>query len=523
MKIKLFSTFSGIGAFEKGLDKIGQPYELYGYSEIDKYASEAYALIHNTEEWMNFGDITKIDETIIEKDIDFFTYGFPCQDISLAGNQKGLIDEEGNKTRSGLVWDATRIIKASQPKIAIAENVKNLVGKKFKKEFEAILTELEEAGYNNYWKVLNAKEHGIAQNRERVFIVSIRKDIDTGLFEFPETEELKTRLLDYLEDEVDEKYYLSDKMIKYISSGNAKWTGNNDKSIINKTIASTINTGEGSRRADASNYIALDLPENYDLKLIQVGQMYGTEREPNPQAGRIYDPNGISPTLDSMQGGNRMPKIIMPEKTDTRNLKEKLADEIIESGIVKSGDVINHSYAVNRMTSGRRTIESDDGIMPTLTTRPDTLGVVIKDTRETVYSDKSVAKILSNIADVNGVANTITANPQRATIDSATLLVIGEHRRDEGIRTFKDDVIGTIRAKESGGDKVVVTSPPLRIRKLTPKECFRLMGFDDEDHDVVEQAGISNSQRYKMAGNSIVVNVVVKILKNLIESTLRRK
>ena len=175
--------------------------------------------------------------------------------------------------------------------------------------------------------------------------------------------------------------------------------------------------------------------------------MYGTEREPNPQAGRIYDPNGISPTLDSMQGGNRMPKIIMPEKTDTRNLKEKLADEIIESGIVKSGDVINHSYAVNRMTSGRRTIESDDGIMPTLTTRPDTLGVVIKDTRETVYSDKSVAKILSNIADVNGVANTITANPQRATIDSATLLVIGEHRRDEGIRTFKDDVIGTIRAK----------------------------------------------------------------------------
>src|SRR5690606_4572694 len=105
-----------------------------------------------------------------------------------------LVDEHGNKTRSGLVWDATRIIKAAQPKIAIAENVKNLVSKKFKKEFEAILKELEEAGYNNYWKVLNAKEHGIAQNRERVFIVSIRKDIDLGLFEWPEPEELKTRL-----------------------------------------------------------------------------------------------------------------------------------------------------------------------------------------------------------------------------------------------------------------------------------------------------------------------------------------
>lgn len=509
MALKVFSTFSGIGAFEKGLDKIGQPYELYGYCEIDKYASEAYALIHNTEEWMNYGDITKIDGTKIEKDLDLFTYGFPCQDISLAGNQKGLVNDEGNKTRSGLVWDATRIIKASQPKIAIAENVKNLVSKKFKNEFEAILAELEEAGYNNYWKVLNAKEHGIAQNRERVFIVSIRKDIDLGLFEWPEKEELKTRLLDYLEDEVDEKYFLSDKQIKRISES----TYNQNRSRIHNPngIVSTLCARDykDPKAVDLTDYsdksvekikknivdvngVANTITANPQratidsATLIQVGQMYGTEKEPNPQAGRIYDPTGLSPTLDSMRGGNRMPKIIMPEKTkkgyalaeegdgvylnrphqkrgvvqkgiiqtiktngadvgvvvkDTRNLKEQLADEIIESGIAKGGEVINHSYAVNRMTSGRRTIESDDGIMPTITTRPDTLGVV-------------------------------------------------------------------------------VDQPPLRIRKLTPKECFRLMGFDDEDHDVVEQAGISNSQRYKMAGNSIVVNVVAKILKNLIETVL---
>lgn len=387
-KLKLLSLFSGIGAFEKALDRLEVDYELEGYSEIDKYASKAYAIIHDTEELMNLGDITQIDETKLAKDIDLITYGFPCQDISLAGNQKGLTDEEGKKTRSGLVWDALRIIRETQPKVAIAENVKNLVSKKFTKEFEAILKELDEAGYNNYWKVLNAKDYGIAQNRERVFIVSIRKDLDLGLFEWPEPEELKTRLLEYLEDEVDEKYYLSDKMIKYISQPGTK----NFKvdTRINLDIARPLTTDQ-NKRAGTTNYIAPDLPANFDLKLIQVGQIYGTEREPNPQAGRIYDPEGISPTLDSMQGGNRMPKIIMPE-----------------------------------------------------------------------YTKKGY----------------------------------------------------------EGCNKVVVNLPPLRIRKLTPKECWRLMGFDDADHDKVERAGISDTQRYKMAGNSIVVNVVEKILKNLIGQVL---
>lgn len=167
--LKILSLFSGIGAFEKALDRLGVEYELEGYCEIDPHAAKGYALIHNVEEWMNFKDVTKIDEKKLPKDIDLLTYGFPCQDISLAGNQRGLTDEHGNKTRSGLVWDATRIIKEAQPKIAIAENVKNLVSKKFTNEFQAILTELEEAGYNNYWKVLNAKEHGVAQNREREY------------------------------------------------------------------------------------------------------------------------------------------------------------------------------------------------------------------------------------------------------------------------------------------------------------------------------------------------------------------
>ena len=210
--MKLLSLFSGIGAFEKALDNLGIEYELAAYSEIDKYASKSYAAIHNVDETMNLGDITKVNEKELPKDIDLITYGFPCQDISLAGKQKGLFNEDGTQTRSGLFFEALRIIKETQPRVAIAENVKHLTSKKFSEQFKIVLDALEEVGYNNYWQVLNAKDYGIPQNRERVFVVSIRKDVDTGLFQFPEGFPLELRLKDMLEVEVDEKYYLSKKI-----------------------------------------------------------------------------------------------------------------------------------------------------------------------------------------------------------------------------------------------------------------------------------------------------------------------
>ena len=213
--LNYLSLFSGIGAFEKALTNQGVDYNLIGYSEIDKYASKSYCAIHNVSETLNLGDITKIDITKLKPySADVITYGFPCQDISLAGKQKGFMDENGNITRSGLFFYAASIIGRIQPKVAIAENVKNLVSKKFKNEFETVLSTLEDMGYNNYYKVLNTKDYGIPQNRERVFIVSIRKDVDTGVFEFPKGYELKLRLKDLLEDDVDEKYYLSDKAIQ---------------------------------------------------------------------------------------------------------------------------------------------------------------------------------------------------------------------------------------------------------------------------------------------------------------------
>ena len=206
--IKLLSLFSGIGAFEKALSNLEIPFEVVAYCEFDKYASKAYSVIHNIPESLNLGDITKVDEKSLPTDVDFITYGFPCQPFSQAGKMEGFQDSKG---RGNLFFDALRIIKHCSPKIAIAENVKNLTSDKFKNEFGIVLKSLEDAGYNNYWKVLDAKNYDLAQHRERVIIVSIRNDVDTGQFEFPKPVKLLKCLNDYLEQCVDEKYYISDE------------------------------------------------------------------------------------------------------------------------------------------------------------------------------------------------------------------------------------------------------------------------------------------------------------------------
>lgn len=375
--------FSGIGAFEKALKNLKVPHEVVGYSEIDKYASKSYAAIHNVSEALNLGDVTKIDSTSLS-DIDLITYGFPCQDISQAGKQKGFIDQEGNITRSGLFFAALKLIEELKPKYAIAENVKALTGKKFESEFNTVLESLDRAGYNNYWKVLNAKDFGIPQNRERVFIISICKDIDNGTFEFPESIPLDKRLKDVLETEVDERFYLKDTMPFFIKNSLAMEEKGNGFRFSphvkdHANIAKTITTRAGGRMDD--NFImetpSLDCDtfifnkENV-AKVMQVGNLIQGNGWDNPQCGRVYDTNGLSPTLNTMQGGDRQPKI-------------------------------------------------------------------------------------------------------------------------------------------------VERSQEFRIRKLTPKECWRLMGFSDEDFEKAKAAGISNSQLYKQAGNSIVVNCLEAIFKGLLK------
>lgn len=207
--MKIIELFGGIGACSKALEKLNIDLEIVDYVEIDKYAVKSFNAIHNT----NFlpQDIKLWDKDY--KDIDLIMHGSPCQDFSLAGLNKG--GDKNSGTRSSLMYETLRIVSKIKPKYVIWENVKNLLSPKHIHNFNNYLNEMSQIGYYNFYKVLNAKDYGIPQNRERVFTVSIRKDLNIA-FEFPKPFELKLRLKDMLEDEVDEKYYLSQKQMEKI-------------------------------------------------------------------------------------------------------------------------------------------------------------------------------------------------------------------------------------------------------------------------------------------------------------------
>lgn len=191
--LKVIELFAGIGSQTQALKNIGVEHKVVGISEIDKYAIQAYEAIHGKVN--NFGDITKIEKLPY---CDLLTYSFPCQSLSSAGKQEGL--KKGSGTRSGLLWEVERLIDSmsEKPKYLLLENVKNLVSKKFKPDFELWLKRLEELGYNNYWKILNSSEYGVPQERERVFVVSVRKDI-IETYNFPEKQELNFKVEDIIE------------------------------------------------------------------------------------------------------------------------------------------------------------------------------------------------------------------------------------------------------------------------------------------------------------------------------------
>ena len=341
--MKILELFGGIGACSKALERLGIDYEIADYVEIDKYAVASFNAIHNT----NFEpqDICKWDKDI---EVELIMHGSPCQDFSLAGKQAGGDKDSG--TRSSLMYETLRIVEKLMPKYVIWENVKNLLSKNHRHNFDAYLSAMENLGYTNFYQVLNAKNYGIPQNRERVFTISI-KNSRIANFVFPPKQELKLKLKDMLEDNVDEKYYLSDSMINYLENGKY-----NSAKVSNKL-----------KQTDT----------------------------------------GICPTLDTMQGGNRQPFI-----------------------------------------------------------------------EEKIYKRTPLKFLNRNQKNIDG--------DYAFCVDSCNTGGIKEIQKDN-----------------------------IRIRKLTPKECWRLMGFDDEDFEKAEKVN-SNTQLYKQAGNSIVVNVLEAILKNLL-------
>ena len=207
--LRVFTAFSGYDSQCMALDRIGIPYELVGWSEIDKYAIQAHNAVYPQYADRNYGDISQIDWESVP-DFDLFTYSSPCTDISNAGVQKGL--EEGSGTRSSLLWECKKAIEIKTPKYLLMENVKALVSKKFLPFYQKWEQYLAELQYDNHGKVINATECGIPQNRERIFLVSIL-DNDKP-FHFPAQFPLEKRLKDVLESEVDDKYVLSEKSIE---------------------------------------------------------------------------------------------------------------------------------------------------------------------------------------------------------------------------------------------------------------------------------------------------------------------
>ena len=256
--MKVLELFSGIGSQTQALKNIGIEHTST-QCDIDKYAVNVYNQLHGETE--NLGDISQIKEDdLYENQWDLITYSFPCQDISLSGHQKGLEKDSGS--RSSLLWECEKIFRKVQPKYLLMENVKNLVGKKFLPFFNQWLKVLEDMGYTNYWKVLNSKDFGVPQNRERVFCISILGEHKP--YEFPEPQELSLRLKDILEESVNERYYLNDEKMKPIMK---------------------------------------DVENNIKEKILEPRiKVLGNYKPSGHECGRVMDINGIAPTIKENHG-----------------------------------------------------------------------------------------------------------------------------------------------------------------------------------------------------------------------------
>ena len=638
--LRLIELFAGIGSQTQALTNIGIAHKVVAISEIDKYAIRSYEAMHGKAN--NLGDIRKIEEL---PDADLWTYSFPCQDISVAGKGAGI--KEG--TRSGLLFEVERLLrvaseKGTLPKYLLLENVKNLVSKKFKADFDKWLDFLSELGYTNYWKVLNAKDYGIPQNRERVFCVSIRGEHEP--FVFPKPKELTIRLRDLIDEKVDEKFYLKESTIR---------------SILHSTFNSrrdSIRPGDGL----ANTLLARDWR---GPQCVQVGEVVGEKWDKmHDISKRVYEPNGIAPTVHCQQGGNTELKIaedfvlgglqkhqtprtdgVSPTLTeamgkgggqtpiiiDTAEPKErfyKQAFETLKENECEVGDTID---AFNKKVN-------KSGVCPTLTTRPEgfktailpvvgamrgrnpedpsdrTPGVPTEQRLEinekglcnaltTVQKDNLVIEedktdyvsrrynefieekgyvpemfVAYNKTEIKDVAPTLTGQCSSPSGSSAVLKLEVEdvkvlapnnwgHKAGDGTITrerTEKEIVPALQAsagqtqqsylkvkvankkgyeEASPGDYVNITYPGsktkrgrvgngvahtltcgdgnavitenVRIRKLTPRECLRLMGWKDEQIDKIVAAKISGTQQYRQAGNGIVVQVLESIFKAL--------
>lgn len=376
------------------------------------------------------------------------------------------------------MYETVRIVDKLKPKYVIWENVKNLLSKKHRHNFDNYLERMENMGYRNYYQVLNAKDYGIPQNRERVFTISIRADIEKE-FHFPEKEELKLRLKDMLEEQVDEKYYLSDKGIKYVEKRDGGYT---QIATEQTEIAHCPITAKGN--------------DNWTGNFIkQVAQMYGTEREPNPQAGRVYDSGG----------GNRMPKIVVDNplkgKTDMSWQFEQqvFSEDGITRAIKANGGSGNIPKLLikNNTQQGYLEAHEGDGVYTNTSTKRGTVQPQMMHTISTIQDCGVVVADERNkkeqLCDYLVGNDMVKENDVIRHSYSQSRQDDWEHRGTE-----THNISPTLDTRSDCLGVATKDADKLRIRKLTPKECWRLMGFHDDEF---ERAAVhnSNSQLYKQA------------------------
>ncbi|WP_247936338.1 DNA cytosine methyltransferase [Streptococcus oralis] len=392
--MKFLDLFAGIGGFRLGMESAG--HECIGFCEIDKFARASYKAIHDTKGEIELHDITRVTDESIRRigRVDIICGGFPCQAFSIAGNRRGFED-----TRGTLFFEIARFASILRPQYLFLENVKGLLNHENGITFETIISTLDELGYDVEWQVLNSKNFGVPQNRERVFIIG------------------------HLRGECTRRVFPLSKSGQQVAS-------------IKEQYSNTITTRYGNSQG-AGAYIV----ESKSQKVRSIGNIHPSGKGMN---GDVYDSTGLAPTLTTNKG----------------------------EGV----KIIQRAHGYNR--------GGEHDIAPTLTRNS--------------YHENNVLKITE--ATSQGYAE--------AEVGDSVNLSHPNSKTRRG-RVGKK-IANTLLTGESQG----VVDPDFRIRKLTPRECWRLQGFPDWAFDKAQEVN-SNSQLYKQAGNSVTVNVIAAIAKEL--------
>ena len=534
--IRLIELFAGVGSQAMALRDIGASFEHHRVVEFDKFAIASYNAIHDTN--FQTSDIRQFKGTdlgVIETDkyCYILTYSFPCQDLSVAGKQRGMT--KGSGTRSGLLWEGERLLDEIEnfPQVLLMENVPQVISDANIKDFQLWQDFLTSKGYSNYVEILNAKDFGVAQNRERCFMVSILGDYN---YRFPKPIPLTKTMKDYLEDEVDEKFYINTEKAKGLIKklidgnqlqgciGNVNPSGNGiNGNVYSGDLAPTLTTNkgegqkicldvsqmgiEGKPRIYTNTMPILTARDYKDPRLIveQIGNVSESNAWDNPQVGRVYSPNGLSPTLNTMQGGNKQPMIVASRGRNPGNPSDRTPGNYVEQRLE-----VNSQGICNTITS----VQKDNLVLENC----------IDMYNERLRDDKCCGTITANgnvsfthcgtfgVVEKIGIKQATSKGYEECIVGGVADLSFPSSKTRRGRVQDGGNTCPTLTAETTGVCRI---ESQYRIRKLIPLECWRLMDFTDEDFYKAESVN-SNSQLYKQAGNSIVKAVLMAIFKQML-------